>query len=151
MGFIIRNNYGPNIEVNEGGVVHFQQTKDGLWQAVDTEVVDAEIDGSDPKENKHKNPPEELSFFAPKKNLQELLKQKWFAELRSDDKYNSQWTDNFIESLIASDYGEGIARDWAVTGARDKNGLRRFRLPFYTSGDRTTGLRTCSWQGSFCL
>ena len=28
--------------------------------------------------------------------------------------------DNFIESLIASDYGEGIARDWAVTGARDK-------------------------------
>lgn len=120
MGFIIRNNYGPNIEVNEGGVVHFQQTKEGLWQTVDAEVVDVEIDGSDTKENKHKNPPEELSIFAPKKNMQELLKQKWFADVRTDEKYDAEWTDGFIEALMASEYGEGIARDWAVTGARDK-------------------------------
>ena len=120
MGFIIRNNYGPNIEVNEGGVVHFQQTKEGLWQTVDAEVVDVEIDGSDTKENKHKTPPEELSIFAPKKNMQELLKQKWFADVRTDEKYDAEWTDGFIEALMASEHRDGIARDWAVQGKRNK-------------------------------
>lgn len=40
MGFIIKNNFGPNIEVNEGGVVHFQQSKDGLWHTADAETVE---------------------------------------------------------------------------------------------------------------
>lgn len=41
MGFNINNNYGPNIEVNEGGVVNLHQSKDGLWSIVETE--DAEV------------------------------------------------------------------------------------------------------------
>ena len=69
---------------------------------------------------KHNSPQEELNLFAPKKNLQELLKKPWFAEVRTDEKYDSTWTDAFVEALMASDYGEGIARDWSVTGARDK-------------------------------
>lgn len=83
------------------------------------------IDNERPEEahssaEKHEIPKDELNFFAPKKNLQELLKGKWFAEVRTDEKYNSTWTDNFIEALMASDYGEGIARDWAVTRAKGK-------------------------------
>jgi len=66
------------------------------------------------------NHKDELNFFAPKKNLQELLRGAWFAEVRSDEKYDSTWTNSFIEALMASEYGEGIARDWAVIGARDK-------------------------------
>ena len=62
----------------------------------------------------------ELNINAPKINLQRLLQQSWFTELRSDEKYDSTWTDSFIEALMASEYGKGIAHDWAVTGARDK-------------------------------
>ena len=62
----------------------------------------------------------ELNYNAPKIHLQRLLQQSWFAEIRSDEKYDSTWTDRFIVALMASEYGEGIARDWAVTGARDK-------------------------------
>ena len=42
MGFNIKNNYGPNIEVNEGGVVNLQQSKDGLWHTVEAEEADYE-------------------------------------------------------------------------------------------------------------
>jgi hypothetical protein len=65
-------------------------------------------------------PQAELNRFAPKKNLQELLKEEWFAEVRSDEKYDAVWTDGFIGELMASEYGEGIARQWAVEGARQK-------------------------------
>lgn len=65
----------------------------------------------------------EQNFNAPKINLQRLLQQSWFAEVRSDEKYDSTWTDCFIEALMASKYGEGIARDWAVQGAREKKKL----------------------------
>lgn len=77
-------------------------------------------DADDSTEEELNNPKDELNFFAPKKNLQELLKGAWFAEVRSDEKYDSTWTDQFIVALMASEYGEGIARDWAVKGAREK-------------------------------
>ena len=112
MGFIIKNNFGPNIEVNEGGVVHFQQSKDGVWQTVEAEVVDMKTDDSDTHVDNHNNSPEELNFFAPKKNLQELLKKSWFADVRGDKKYDTSWTDSFIEALMDSNFGKTIAEDW---------------------------------------
>ena len=42
MGFNIKNNYGPNIEVNAGGKVTLTQDRSGLWHTVDAE--DAEYD-----------------------------------------------------------------------------------------------------------
>jgi hypothetical protein len=43
MGFTIKTNYGPNIEVNEGGVVNLNQRKDGLWKidAAEAKVEEA--------------------------------------------------------------------------------------------------------------
>lgn len=61
-----------------------------------------------------------LNLFAPKKNLQELLRGAWFAELRSNARYDAAWTDAFVEALMQSEHGEEIAREWAVKGARDK-------------------------------
>lgn len=63
---------------------------------------------------------EELNYFAPTNSLQRLLKQPWFAEVRSDERYDTAWTDAFVEALMGSEYGEGIARDWAVQGLREK-------------------------------
>ena len=41
MGFNIKNNYGPNIEVNVGGKVTLVQGQNGLWHTEDAE--DAEV------------------------------------------------------------------------------------------------------------
>ena len=42
MGFNIKNNYGPNIEVNAGGKVTLVQGQNGLWHTVDAEEADYE-------------------------------------------------------------------------------------------------------------
>lgn len=51
MGFNIKNNYGPNIEVNEGGRLTLVQGKNGLWstaEAEEAEVVECGEDGGLP-------------------------------------------------------------------------------------------------------
>ncbi len=40
MGFNIKNNWGPNIEVNEGGKVTLVQGKNGMWHTVDAEEAE---------------------------------------------------------------------------------------------------------------
>jgi hypothetical protein len=72
---------------------------------------------------KSEKPKEELNFFAPKKHLQELLKEAWFAQFRTDKKYDAAWTDSFVETLMSSEYGERIALQWAVKGVRNKRTL----------------------------
>lgn len=42
MGFNIKNNYGPNIEVNAGGKVTLVQDKNGLWHTEDAEEAEYE-------------------------------------------------------------------------------------------------------------
>ena len=63
---------------------------------------------------------EPLNYFAPTKNLQELLRQPWFKALRTHERYNQQWTDGFVSALMASEYKDGIAEDWAIQGKRRK-------------------------------
>lgn len=63
---------------------------------------------------------EPLNYFAPTKNLQELLRQPWFKALRTDERFNQQWTDDFVSALMASEYKDGIAQDWAIQGKRRK-------------------------------
>ena len=63
---------------------------------------------------------EPLNYFAPTKNLQELLRQPWFRALRTDGGFDQQWTDDFISALMASEFKDGIAQDWAIQGKRRK-------------------------------
>ena len=65
-------------------------------------------------------PAKALNYFAPTKNLQELLKQDWFKEVRANEKYDEKWTDDFISALMATQWKDNIAQDWAVTGQREK-------------------------------
>ena len=51
MGFNIKNNYGPNIEVNAGGKVTLVQDKNGLWHTEDAEeaeVIEEIVDEGTP-------------------------------------------------------------------------------------------------------
>jgi hypothetical protein len=60
------------------------------------------------------------NYFAPAKNLRELLKQPWFMELRTKNDYNGKWTDAFVAALMASEWKDSIATDWAIQGKRTK-------------------------------
>ena len=42
MGFNIKNNYGPNVEVNAGGKLTLVQDKNGFWHTTDAEEADFE-------------------------------------------------------------------------------------------------------------
>jgi hypothetical protein len=69
MGFNIKNNYGPNIEVNDGGKVVVVQGKDGLWHAAEPEETDFEEvtvepapDANKPTEKQKSTPVEQETF-----------------------------------------------------------------------------------------
>ena len=63
---------------------------------------------------------EEINYYAPQKNLQEMLRQEWFKEVRRDSKYDNNWTDVFIEDLMKSEFGITIAVAWSLKGGRNK-------------------------------
>ena len=76
--------------------------------------------GETPLSDEEAEMSEELNYEAPKINLQQLLKQPWFAEVRSEEKYDAAWTDAFVDALMGSEYGEGIAREWNNGGRLDR-------------------------------
>ena len=43
MGFNIKNNYGPNIDVHDGGVVNLHQNKDRKWDTGDEQDVEEAV------------------------------------------------------------------------------------------------------------
>ena len=67
MGFNIKNNYGPNIDVHDGGVVNLHQNKDGKWDTGDEQDVEEAVvveelsDGADTRssEQQPKQQPEQ--------------------------------------------------------------------------------------------
>ena len=70
--------------------------------------------------NEQSNQQEELNYFAPTKNLQNLLREDWFAKVRTKEEYNEEWTDAFVRALMESKWKDDIAKDWAVKGVRNK-------------------------------
>lgn len=62
----------------------------------------------------------EPNYFAPTKHLQELLKGAWFKEVRKRDEYDEQWTNEFVDALMESEWKDTIAKAWAVKGERKK-------------------------------
>ena len=64
-----------------------------------------------PKEPETKG--NEPNRFAPAKHLKVMLQNaKWFAELRTDKKYNHQWIEQFIDDLFASEWGDELVMEW---------------------------------------
>ncbi len=69
---------------------------------------------------------EELNYFQPILHLKNMLKGEWFKTCRTDEKYGQQWCEEFVDSLMASEYKDGIARDWAVKGRSKKELIRSY-------------------------
>ena len=111
-------NYGVMNEVEAGAtqINHFYGRHGEEAEMV--EDVGSVEEAEDPTATTAAEPP--MNYFAPQKNLQELLKQPWFKAVRTKEEYDEAWTDGFIEALMASEHRDGIARDWAVQGKRNK-------------------------------
>lgn len=63
--------------------------------------------------------PPKLNYFAPTKNLKVLLQEEWFGMLTTDEKrFTTQWTNAFVDALMASEWREQIASDWTVPDKR---------------------------------
>jgi hypothetical protein len=60
-----------------------------------------------------------LNYFAPTKNLKVLLNEEWFGMLTADEKrFTSKWLHGFVDALMASEWRDQIASDWAVADKR---------------------------------
>ena len=71
--------------------------------------------------NKHRPQPKDLNRFAPGKNIKHILTLPGATALITDrKKYTDQWLDNYVDALMASKYGEGIAKDWEDSNKRNK-------------------------------
>lgn len=104
----IHDNEVVNLNIDKGTVT--MSDGRGMMEDVDNENED---ENAEPVE-------EELNYEAPKINLQQLLKQPWFAEVRSEEKYDAAWTDAFVDALMGSEYGEALAREWNNGGRLDR-------------------------------
>lgn len=71
----------------------------------------------------HKYRPQPITYneFAPAIITKQILKLSEVTNLITDrKKYTDQWIDKFIDDLMASEYGQGIAADWADIKKRNK-------------------------------
>ena len=61
----------------------------------------------------------DLNYFAPKKNLQVMLCEEWFDKVSADKKkYTTAWREKFVADLMASEFRDKIAEDWAKSDQR---------------------------------
>ena len=61
----------------------------------------------------------DLNYFAPTKNLQMMLCEEWFDKVSADKKkYTTAWRETFVTDLMASEYRDKIAEDWAKPDQR---------------------------------
>ena len=60
-----------------------------------------------------------LNYFAPKKNLQMMLCEEWFDKVSADKKrFTTVWREKFVADLMASEYRDKLAEDWAKSDQR---------------------------------
>lgn len=69
--------------------------------------------------NRQKTGTAGLNYFAPMKNLQVMLCEEWFDKVSADKrKYTTAWREKFVADLMASEYRDKIAENWAKSDQR---------------------------------
>lgn len=69
--------------------------------------------------NRQKTDTAGLNYFAPMKNLQVMLCEEWFDKVSADKrKYTTAWREKFVADLMASEYRDKIAENWAKSDQR---------------------------------
>ena len=65
-----------------------------------------------------KKPGDSNHHFAITNSLKMLLGGEWFKELRTEDRYDKKWKEDFVDSLMKSEWSEMIAEDWKIADKR---------------------------------
>ncbi len=107
---------GAHVNLSASQSAHDAQTSPATDEIAEVPAMQEKAEKEEPKEE----PKEELNYFAPTKNIQMLLKQGWFKELRTSDKYDEKWTDDFMSVLMASAWKNPIAQAWSCKDKRMK-------------------------------
>lgn len=90
----------------------------GGWASADDEDY-TEYEEVDPRNTAKKFMDEEPNFFQTGRYLKAVLNGKWFDEMRTKNEYTQKWRDDFVESLLDSDYGWEIATMWEDQSRRE--------------------------------
>jgi len=59
-------------------------------------------------------------YFAIVKEMMDLFKMKWFKEVRTDQKYDEDWFESFLNRFLASDAGKAFVKLWKHERKRQK-------------------------------
>ena len=127
---------------------HMQQFSDQDARAMfaleaTLDMVNADLVAQNPKLqtiiNKYRPQPKPLNNFAPAIIIKKILTQPDVMKLVSDTKkYTTQWIEQFIDKLLASDKGKSIIVDWANT-------KKRIKIPALVAGTLiSAGVFNCS-------
>ena len=127
---------------------HMQQFSDQDARAMfaleaTLDMVNADLVAQNPKLqtiiNKYRPQPKPLNDFAPAIIIKKILTQPDVMKLVSDTKkYTTQWIEQFIVKLLASDKGKSIIVDWANT-------KKRIKIPALVAGTLiSAGVFNCS-------
>ena len=65
-----------------------------------------------------KKPGDSNHHFAITNSLKMLLGGEWFKEMRTEETYDKKWIENFVDSLMKSEWSEMIAEDWKIADKR---------------------------------
>lgn len=110
---------GNKYEVHSGGMVLNFVSRDsrqtGSWKAQEAEKLAEDFEDFEEVEQKDEDasPKDTLNYFAPKKHLKELLRGEWFKTVRTSAAYDERWTDGMVDALMASEWQDTIAQEWA--------------------------------------
>ena len=116
-----------HVDVQPGGiniqhVEHLHQADILQALGIELEVKQKTLQQAKPittAQSEPEEPTQELNYFAPTKNLQELLKKDWFDSVSTDQKkYTQEWRKALVEALMGSEYKDEIATLWAKKDKR---------------------------------
>lgn len=112
----------PMIDIHDNQHVHVHTTvAPGLS---DEEAEETEEDIGNEEDNQEEivitpRKKEEPNYFQTARFLKAVLTVEWFDEFRTKEGYSQKWRAAFIDALMESEYGEGIAWAWESEKKRE--------------------------------
>lgn len=105
--FFFANRHEENAKSHRNAFLKYMHKID-MAQQERRKLLEAQIEAA-----QQEKPEKALNYFAPTKNLKMLLQEEWFSVLTTNEKkFNAQWSVDFADALMASEWRDHIATEW---------------------------------------
>ena len=111
--FFFANRHEENAKSHRNAFLKYMHKID-MAQQERRKLLEAQTEAA-----QQEKPEKALNYFAPTKNLKELLKEEWFEIHRIDKRYDQQWTEEFINALMRSEHRDYLATEWSKNKRQD--------------------------------